>query len=144
MANKQRGEFTLKAGSARYTLKLTTNAICEFEDFEGARARTFDEVMDGLKHGRLKDVRLFFWMALRAHHPDLATDDPTSLNAIGNLIDDAGGLAGVLKQIQAFIAINTEAVESVPKTKKTEGAADPLDAQVGTGPGSMPMRLRSA
>lgn len=143
MANKQKGEFTLKAGKTRYTLQLTTNAVCELEDFAGAQTkdgngRTWDQVLQGIDKGSLKDVRLFFWVALREHHPDIATDDVASLKSVGDIIDKAGGLMGVAKQITALVTLNAadpsddDTEEEPPKVER------PLDAQGGTGVGSTP------
>jgi hypothetical protein len=143
MANKQKGEFTLKAGKQRYTLRLTTNAVCELEDFAGAMnkagdGRTWDQVLAGIDKGSLKDVRLFFWVALREHHPDIATDDVASLKAVGTIIDQAGGLMGVAKQITALVTLNaadTSADDDEPEVPTT---TRPPDAQAGTGAGSTP------
>jgi hypothetical protein len=139
MANRQRGEVSLKIGGTRYRLKLTTNAVCELEDFAGAQTkagvgRTWDQVLQGIDKGSLKDVRLFFWVALRTHHSDIATDEPESLKVIGNLIDEAGGLSGLVKQMTALIKANTDTTEEeeAPKT------AGPSDAQGGIGAVSAP------
>ena len=143
MANKQKGEFILKAGKQRYTLRLTTNAVCELEDFAGAQTkagvgRTWDQVLQGIDKGSLKDVRLFFWVALREFHPDVASDDIGSLKTIGNVIDQAGGLMGVAKQITALVTLNA----AIPDEEDTEAEPPkvdrPPDAQVGTGVGSTP------
>lgn len=129
MANKERGEFALKVGDTPYTLRLTTNACCELEDF--TQGRTWDQVMAGVRQGRMKDVRLLIWTALRQHHPELASDKPESVKAIGNLIDEAGGLAGILGQIQAFLQMNLPEAADV----SAEGSAEarPPNAQAGTG-----------
>lgn len=143
MANKQKGEFTLKAGKARYTLRLTTNAVCELEDFAGAQnsvgvGRTWDQVLQGIDKGSLKDVRLFFWVALREHHPDIATDDLTSLKAVGNIIDQAGGLMGVAKQIAQLVQLNAADTSGDDTEEEPPKVARPPDAQAGTGVGSTP------
>lgn len=142
MANRHKGDFTLKAGKQRYTLRLTTNAVCELEDFEGALTRsgtprTWDQILTGIDKGSLKDVRLFFWVALREHHPDIATDDKASLKAVGDLIDRAGGVMGVAQQITALVALNAPTGEDDEDAEvpTTEG---PPDAQAGTGTASTP------
>ena len=135
MANRQRGAFTIKAGKRRLTLRLTTNAVCELEDFAGANGRTWEQVLKGIDQSRLKDVRLFFWVALRDAHPDIASDDPACLKSIGDLIDDMGGMMGIVKQVATLVALNAmpedEAAE-VPKTTR------PQDGQAGIGDGSKP------
>lgn len=127
MANKERGEFLITIGDRTYTLRLTTNACAELEDVSGGR--TWDQVQMGIARGSVKDVRWLFWAAFRAHHPDIATDDPASVKAIGKLIDDAGGFAGLLARVRMFVAINQD--EGGSELGVVEGAApaDPPLAQ---------------
>lgn len=142
MANKQRGEVSFKIGKTRYLLRLTTNAVCELQDFSAAQnkngvERTWDQVLAGIDRGSMKDVRFFFWVAFRDRHPEIATDDPASLKAIGTIIDQAGGAQSVVKVISALLAANADVKDEDepaegPKTER------PQDAQVGTGDGSMP------
>ncbi len=141
MANRARGELTCKLGKTSYVLRLTTNAVCELEDFTAAQTttgigRTWDQVLQGIDRGSLKDVRLFFWVALREHHADIASDAPASLKAIGTIIDDAGGALAVVKSITKLLTVNSavkeDDEEEVPK------AARPPGAQAGTGGDSNP------
>jgi len=129
MANKERGEFLLTAGGKTYKLRLTTNACAEMEDIAGGR--TWDQVQLGIMRGSAKDLRLLFWGALREFHPDIATDDPKSLRAVGKLIDDAGGFEGLMEQGQAFVALNQrQADDEAPSAEKgTTTKADPPSAQ---------------
>lgn len=106
MANRERGELALVAGGRTYTLQLTTNSCCEVEDF--TNGRTSDDLIAGINQGSFKDARLLLWVALRTHHPDLATDDPDCLEAIGELIDAAGGRNAILKVLQRLVHLNTE------------------------------------
>ena len=129
MANRERGELTLVAGRTRYVLRLTTNSCCELESF--ADGRTSDDVIDGVNRGSFRDARLLLWMALRDQHPDIATDDPDCLFAIGQIIDQAGGRAAVLERLRELVLLNTE-------TDGSEGTSRPLQAHRGrTGVGSM-------
>ncbi len=122
MANRERGELRLVvAGGVSYTLRLTTNACAELEDF--ADGRTSDEVTAGVNRGSFRDVRLMLWMALRDRHPDVATDDPACLAAIGDLIDAAGGRRAVIATLRALVLLNTDDTAG--------GAARPLRAQPG-------------
>lgn len=140
MANQERGEFTLVVGDRRFTLRLTTNACAELEDFAGGR--TWDQVQLGIARGSVKDVRLLLWAALREHHADVATDAPESVKAIGRLIDDAGGFAGLLAQIRSFVTLNQDP-EHVPPQEKGE-TPDPPEAQaVGAGVDSISMPVSS-
>jgi len=128
MANRERGELTLVAGRTRYVLRLTTNSCCELESF--ADGRTSDDVIDGVNRGSFRDARLLLWMALRDQHPDIATDDPDCLFAIGQIIDQAGGRAAVLERLRELVLLNTE-------TEEVGGAARPRLAHRGrTGVGS--------
>jgi hypothetical protein len=128
MANKERGEFALQVQDRAYTLRLTTNACCELEDF--AQGRTWDQVMAGVRQGRMKDVRLLIWTAL-------GNTIPTGIRQAGigeghrRLIDEAGGLAGILGQIQAFLQMNLPEAEDVVSGGSAE--ARPPNAQAGTG-----------
>jgi len=117
MANRARGELALVAGERTYTLRLTTNACCELEDYAGGR--TWDQVTAGINRGSLKDVRLLFWAALRDPHPELATDDPSSLTAIGTVIDEAGGIRVVLSRLRVLLQLNAD------RPPEGAGAAEP-------------------
>lgn len=144
MANKQKGEFILKAGKKRYTLKLTTNAVCELEDFAGAQTkagvgRTWDQVTAGIDKGSMRDIRLFFWVALREFHPEIATDDIGSLKAVGHVIDQAGGLFGITKQMTELVKLNAVGTgEADDEPEEAPTTVRPPDAQAGTGVGSTP------
>ncbi len=122
MANRERGEIVLVIGADRYVLRLTTNACCELETLTDS-ARNWDQVWDGMKAGSQRDVRYFMWVALRHHHPEIATDDPASLKTIGDLIDQAGGAQLLFVQLHALMLLNLEQL-------KKEGQP----AQAGTRP----------
>lgn len=131
MANRERGEFALAVGDQRYTLRLTTNACAELEDF--TEGRTIEQILFGvLKRHSIKDMRLLLWAALRDRHPDVATTDPGAVTAIGALVDKAGGFRGMSDQLKAFAELNQNPEPSKPEEKK-EGAADPPPAQAPDG-----------
>lgn len=115
-ANKERGELALNIEGQSYTLKLTTNAVCEMETLSG---RTFDQVMLRIQHGSMSDIRLFFWAALQSHHPKVTLVD------VGDLIDAAGGLGAVKTQLDTLLGINTEEAKAA--------APNPPAAQAGAG-----------
>lgn len=130
MANRERGELTLSAGGRTWTLRLTTNSCCELEAF--ADGRTSDDVVAGVNRGSFRDARLLLWMALRDRHPDIATEDPACLSAVGQIIDQAGGRQVVLARLRELVLLNTE-VPELPG-----GGARPRQAQrERTGVGSM-------
>lgn len=142
MANKERGEFTLAVGDRTYTLRLTANACAELEDITDGR--TLDQVLFGiLRRHSIRDVRYLLWAALRDKHPDLATIDKASLSAVGKLIDDAGGFAGVSEQVKAFVELNKDR-DPQQTQKGGASAADPPEAGALGGDGSTPMPASSA
>jgi hypothetical protein len=129
MANPHKGELRLVAGDRSYTLRLTTNACVEVEDL--AKGRTIRQIFLGVATGSIRDIRLLVWAALRHHHPDVATDHPENLKAIGALLDSWGEIDGVVEQLQALIGLNTDPGPVNGKGKS--GKKDPRKAQVGTG-----------
>ncbi len=133
MANRERGEFRLIAGTSTYILQLTTNSCCELEDFTG---RPFDEIQRGAKRGFVKDMRLILWAALWAHHPDIAAPTAASLQTVGSVMDEGGGVIGLHRQILAFIALNADPGEPAA-AGGAAGTGPPRRAQAGTGVNSM-------
>jgi hypothetical protein len=107
VANKERGEFTLRFGDESYTLVPTTNALADFEDF--TNGQTWDDLTGRLlKRGHVRDVRLLLWVFMREKHPEIASMKPESLREIGMLIDRAGGVIGVNEQLQAVLRLNSD------------------------------------
>lgn len=84
MANPARGEVALKVGDLDYTLKFSTNAICELEDHLN---RGLNEIVSDLE--RLSVVRALLWAGLRSNHPEL------TLKMAGDIIDKCGMPAAV-------------------------------------------------
>jgi hypothetical protein len=123
MANKERGELKLTAGSQSYTMRLTTNAACELEELAGGR--TLEQVVTGCMRGSSKDVRFLLWACLREHHPDVATDDKDGLKAIGRIMDDAGGLTGIAEQLQALLKLNADDAEDGADNPPPGAPAEP-------------------
>lgn len=86
MANPQRGEVTLVAGTQRYTLQLTTNACCELEDLRG---KPWLSILTSGQRGALSAVRDILWASLRTHHPEFTRDD-IGMQSVGALMDRIG------------------------------------------------------
>lgn len=127
MANREKGEFSVTAGSKVLTLRVGTNGIAEVEDLTGGRP--WEAIWKGVLSGSVRDLRLFLWTALREHHSDIATTAPDSLKAVGRLIDDMGGIDGLWQQLQAFVKLNAE-----PETEKKGGKGSrPQKARRGAG-----------
>lgn len=79
MANPARGEVALRAAETDYTIKFSTNAICEVEDRLDKGLNTIIANME-----RVTTVRALLWAGLRAHHPDM------TLAGAGEIIDRVG------------------------------------------------------
>lgn len=79
MANPARGEVALTVADTEYTLKFSTNAICELEELQN---KGLNEIVQDLE--RLSTVRALLWAGLRAKHPDV------TLKGAGELIDTIG------------------------------------------------------
>lgn len=79
MANPEKGEVAFKAADAEYTLRYSTNAICELEDHLG---RGLNAIVADLE--RVSTVRALLWAGLRAKHPEI------TLKAAGEIMDKCG------------------------------------------------------
>jgi hypothetical protein len=79
MANPARGEVALVVGNLEYTLKFSTNAICELEDRLDKGLNTIIANME-----RLSTVRALLWAGLRAHHPEV------TILGVGEIVDSVG------------------------------------------------------
>ena len=113
MANKQRGEVAFSVecdGSAeRFTLRLSTNAMCELEAAFNASIQTVFARLDAGEAGvRLTALRTVMRDMLADRHPD-KTDERTGeiMDALG--FDEAARLIGEAAQL-AF-----------PEAKETPG-----------------------
>jgi hypothetical protein len=139
MANPHRGEMALVAGAQTYVLRLTTNASCEVEELASrltGRVVSFDQIVRGVELGRISDIRLLLWASLRNGSPEVASDDRDGLRRVGAIVDEAGGLVGVLDQLMAFLKLNQDT------TADQAGEGRPPDAPVaedGTGARSTSM-----
>lgn len=79
MANPARGEVTLRGGDQEYTIKFSTNAICEVEERLDKGLNTIIANME-----RVTTVRALLWAGLRTHHPDV------TVAGVGEIIDRCG------------------------------------------------------
>lgn len=135
MANRERGEIGLVAKDGTdYTLRLTTNAVCELEDRSG---RLFDDIVKGVMNGRVKDMRWLIWAAMQDHHAEAVTTP----QAAGDVIDACGGLAVVSAQMQAFIGLNADdspkeegAEPNPPRAEASRGADSTSTPDVSASP----------
>lgn len=79
MANPHRGEVAFKAGGTGYTLKFSSNAICELEE---RLNKSLNVIVTDLE--RLSTLRALLWAGLRANMPDV------TMAQAGDIIDQAG------------------------------------------------------
>jgi len=126
-ANRERGEVSLVIGETSYRLKLSINGMIAAEDESetfGARC-TWDQIASRAVNGDLRYLVLFLWALTRKCH------DTLTLAQVGDLIDDAGGLPGLLQIIKR--AVSTAAPD--PEDIRAMGgvASRPRKARRGTG-----------
>jgi len=104
MANKERGGIRLDAGAEVYTLRFTTNAMCELEDLF---AQPFSKIVDLLATPEsisFSDLRKMLWGALCEARPEWSEPNRETLRAIGDIADDAGLLVAIDKLAKAVEA----------------------------------------
>lgn len=132
MANQERGELSLVAGAAVYTLALTVQAVCALE---AITRRPFAEVCTAMHTGSARDLRALLWAALQTHHARAvgAVDD------VGPIIDAAGGPRTALRVACHLLRLNADNRPRPPREGR-RGGADPPRAQGRHGSASMWMR----
>ena len=79
MANPTRSEVAFKVGEVEYTLKFSTNAICELESRLDKGLNTIVANME-----RLTTVRAMLWAGLQSKHESITID------RAGDIIDQCG------------------------------------------------------
>lgn len=84
MANPARGEVAFKVADSEYTLKFSTNAICEAEELLD---KGLNDILRDLK--RVSTVRALMCAGLREKHPDITT------KAVGAIMDKIGVASAV-------------------------------------------------
>lgn len=87
MANPHRGQVSLVAGDATYTLSFSANALCELEDATGETVAQITRKLNDSDGASMKLVRSLVWAALQDHHPEV------DLKKAGRIITDAGMVA---------------------------------------------------
>jgi hypothetical protein len=115
MANRERGEMLLATPKHTYTMRLTTNACADLEDRSG---KLVDEIIRGAYRGSVRDLRWLLWAALQDQHADTVVAPQDA----GRIIDEAGGIQGMLAQLQAFMKMNSEG--GAPEGQVTAAAGD--------------------
>lgn len=141
MANPLKGEVVFEAAGAVYTLRWSTNAMCELEEASGRGLNSIvrelaswgpalgpdgrtplpeTDAQQQARTDRIKvsTVRLVFWAMLRDHHPGI------DLRQAGDLMQHAGGLLGAM-------ALVNDAFErgAAPETKDARPSSPPVAAR---------------
>lgn len=75
MANKHRGEVAFDLEGKTYTLRLSTNALCELENVLGCGINEIGSKLANPETLRLSTVRAVIWAALRDHHREVTLAD---------------------------------------------------------------------
>jgi len=96
MANKNRGEVSLKVGTNTYTLRYSTNALCKLEDGFDKTVQEIAKLLEDSDNVRQSHVRLFFHAAFADNHPELTVEDA------GLIMSDAGMEAAMGAASEAF------------------------------------------
>jgi hypothetical protein len=120
MANKDRGETTLKAGGEAYTVRLSYNAFCEVEDLLDKGFLVICEELTDPRKMRLKTVQTVLWVGLRVLHPELKLED------VGELIPKAGGLQNVVKVVNAAVRAAFPDPEPDARPQKAAGTNETI------------------
>lgn len=110
MSNLQKGEVSRVVNGEEYILRFTTNVWCNLEEASGLGMPAFLARLDS--NPSIKDMRLLIASGCNSHS--------LTIEEIGNLIDDGGGIVfankWVLEAITASsLAVNSE--ESAPLAK---------------------------
>lgn len=112
IGNPERGEATLRVGQDTYALKLSMNAAVALE---AKTHKTLGEVLAECSKLDAGAIRSVVWLLLQKHHAAAFTTE----EAVGDLIDDAGGIQAMVKVLGEALAVNMP---------KTGGVTDPPDA----------------
>ena len=92
MANKLRGEVTLKLKGRNYTLRPTFEALCMLEEQSNTSVLLLMSKMEGCRI-RVKDLSLLVWAGILGADPD----SKLTMNQVGQMILDEG-LISVIEQ----------------------------------------------
>lgn len=96
MANAHRGEVDVEVPSGTYTMRFSTNAICELEDRVDLGIAEIIARLEDAARMRMSLLRAVVWAGLRGSRPDITIDQA------GEVITEAGMTAIVEKVGEAF------------------------------------------
>jgi hypothetical protein len=126
VANPERGEVDLPVNGDVFVLKLSMNAAVILQKKTG---KTIGQLLQACGELDFDAIRHVTWMLLQKYHADRFRQ----LEAVGDLIDEAGG---VQKVADALIQVQQVNRAEGPVVRGADGR--PPDAQIGpTGDGFM-------
>ncbi len=136
MANLQRGEVDIEIErmvndqpvTKTYTLKLSMNAAATLE---GKLKKKMAAILDEAISGDFTAIRDIMFVLLQKHHKA----EFKTVEQVGDLIDDAGGVAKFFQTLSTLIQVNGSAGEPT---------GNPPQAQAGTGDASSLRLVESA
>lgn len=100
MANAERGEVALVAGTTEYTLVLSMNAICEMESRTG---KTYGGLVLSMQALDFQALRNILWMTLKKYH----AKDFETVESVGALIDELpAGPASAIEALTTLFRVN--------------------------------------
>ena len=120
MANRARGEVSIKVGRKRYTFRPTITAYCELEDrFPGDL--THVEILTKAAQGNARAMMAVIWSYLQAKH----ADEIVEFADAGRLIDSVG-MEEVQAQMERLQAAN--APDESDTQNESDAAGESADA----------------
>ena len=111
MANKERGEVTIQAGDASYTIRLNNKQLCNLEDDMGLDIQAILGLFDG-KMPSMNQSRQIFRRGLAEHHGEKTLDE------VSEIIDSADYMvlvAGLLSAIAGAFPTTTGSIKKKGK-----------------------------
>ncbi|MEQ9144365.1 MAG: gene transfer agent family protein [Parvibaculaceae bacterium] len=119
MANRHRGEVTLKANGRTYTLCLTLGALAELEDRYGGE--DILSLAERFSSGRLTsaDARNLLSAALKGGGEEVEMLDP------GTMVFE-GGMAGLIRTLAELLAVTFGLAAEADRPMDKEEPQDPV------------------
>lgn len=122
MANPDRGEIAWVVNGKEYTLRPRTNAIRALEQ---RTKKTYGQILRSVDDFDAEIVCQFMLALLQPYH----AKEIRSVEQVGDLIDDAGGMQKAVRLIVEMLVLNNQKATTVAEG----GAENPPSAQAGTG-----------
>jgi len=128
MANRQKGEVSFSVNGTSYTVALTMDGQQRSEEAASTPDKEvfWDDIVRKSTAGSAKYSRLFLWALFARHHQALTLDE------VGRLLDEAGGLAAVAALMQAAAKASRPEPRDVAELG---GVTRPRTARVAPGTG---------